>query len=464
MKTSLWLLPALLCCTVASLAPAAEPTWKVGLAVEKITPEYPVRMAGYGSRNKPSEGVAHDLYAKAMAIEDPDGRLGVMVTTDLLGLYGAYAEQLAERVKEQTGLKRHQLLLNASHTHTGPSLVVDSGNVLDNPKQDWPEEDYQANLKYSRELLDKLQKLIARAIEDLAPARLSTGTGVLHFAMNRREFTEARGVRLGVNPRGLVDRSVPVLRIETPEGKLRGVLFGAACHNTTLTGRHYQISGDFAGYAQTTIQQEHPEAVALFMQGCGGDANPYPRGSEEIARLHGTALGNEVLRVLKQKLRPVQPGKLRTAFRRVALPLKDPPPREQIEALASEGRGIAQYVAQRMKAVLDAGEKIPTTYETPIAVWQLGDDLTLVALPGEVVVEYVKLVEQALTPHRLWISAYNNDLFGYLPSKRVLAEGGYETRGLYAGGVGYFDPSVQDVIIKTVKDLAAEAGRPTLGE
>src|SRR5262249_36261992 len=108
---------------------------------------------------------------------------------------------------------------------------------------------------------------------------------------------------------------------------------------------------------------------------------------------------------------------------------------------------------------LDRGEKLPTHYRAPQAVWQLGNDLTLVAMSGEVVVDYVPLLEKALGPNRLWVAAYANDVFGYVPSARILSEGGYETRGIYDGGIGLFDPKTQDVLVDAVRDLAAKVGR-----
>ena len=278
-------------------------------------------------------------------------------------------------------------------------------------------------------------ELVAKSLAQLEPAKLLWGTGVATFVMNRREFTD-RGVQLGVNPRGLVDRSVPVLRIDTPDGTLRGVLFGAACHNTTLTGKDLQISGDFAGYAQARLEKTHKGIKVLFLQGCAGDANPFPRGSEEIARIHGQTLGDEVLRVLNTKLQPVR-GPLRVVMKQVDLPLAPPPSREQIDAMAKRG-GWQGFVGAKMREMLEAGKSLPTKYTAPIAVWQFGKDLTFVALPGEVVVDYVTMLESALGPQRLWIAAYSNDVFGYVPSAKLIEEGGYETRGLYAGGVGFF--------------------------
>jgi len=116
-------------------------------------------------------------------------------------------------------------------------------------------------------------------------------------------------------------------------------------------------------------------------------------------------------------------------------------------------------IAQQMLTRLNRGEKLPTQYNCPLAVWQFGDDLTLVALSGEVVSDYVRMLEDALGPNRLWIAAYSNDVYGYLPSARVIREGGYETRGLIYGGIGLFAPDAQDVLVAKVRELAKSIGR-----
>ncbi len=220
------------CWAATALALAAGPEadespWKVGLASVKITPDEPVRMSGYSSRTEPSQGVAHDLYAKAMAFQDREGGLAVLITSDVIGFTAEFAESACRRIIEKTGLERSQILLNSSHTHTGPTLG------LDEAKLEFPADQAQATVRYSRGLQDKLVDLVVASLDRLEPAKLSWGVGVANFVMNRREFTE-RGVRLGVNPRGLVDRSVPVLRVESPDGELRSgaVRGGVSQHDT----------------------------------------------------------------------------------------------------------------------------------------------------------------------------------------------------------------------------------------
>jgi neutral ceramidase len=433
-------------------ARAADTEWKVGLAQVKITPERPLFLAGYASRNKPFTKVEADLYAKALALEDNQGHRVVLVTSDLIGFPAAVAEPIRERLRDKAGLKREQILLNSSHTHTGPMLLLrasDSDGLSSG--------EAERNVEYTKQLQDKIVDVAQRAAARLEPAKLSWGIGVCPFVMNRREFT-AKGVILGVNPRGLADRTVPLLRIDTPDGKLRAVLFGAAVHGTTLTGNNYVVCGDYAGFAQSYVQERHKTAQAMFMMGCAGDANPYPRGTMELARQHGATLGKEVCRLLESKLQPVR-GPLRIAFGKAVLPLQPPPPREELKKQAARKGNIHAWVAQKMLATLERGDKLPEHYDCPIAVWQFGDDLTLVGLSGEVVVDYVRLLERALGPNKLWLSAYCNDVFGYLPSARVLSEGGYETRGLYVGGIGLFDAKAEDVVVEKVRELAKKVGR-----
>jgi hypothetical protein len=327
------------------------------------------------------------------------------------------------------------------------------------PNDDPGAGDNLRTIEYTRQLQDKVVECVERAAARLEPAQLSWGTGVAHFVMNRREFT-SNGVILGANPRGLADRSVPVLQIAADDGTPRAILFGAAVHNTTLRSDYYQICGDYAGFAQTLLEEKYPEVQAMFMLGCAGDADPYPFGNMELARQHGTALGEEVHRVLTtaKKLQPVH-GPLQFAFANVDLPLQTGLSRDDLQKIAADKRNARSWGAGQMVAMLDRGEKLPTRYSCPLSVWQFGRELTLVGLSGEVVVDYVTLLEKALGPNQLWVAAYCHDVFGYLPSAHVLAEGGYETRGLYSGSAGFFAPDAQDVVVHTVRELARKAGR-----
>jgi hypothetical protein len=412
-------------------------------------------MCGYNPNL--SEGVLDDLYAKAIAIEDADGARAVLVTADLLFFRAPLAEVISRKIMDETGLERRQILLNASHTHAGPVFGVKDPGRFDLPA------DQRRNVdEYTKRLIEKLVRLAPAALADLEPGRLSWSTGEVGFVMNRRLIgPEGKCRGMGPNPAGPVDRSVPVLRVDWPDGRLRAVVLGCACHPVTLDGGNRKISGDYAGAAQRYLESRHPGVQAMFVIGCGADANSHPRGGREqeawVTR-HGESLGKEVERVLAGELLEVG-GRLKTELAAVDLPLEDSFSRRQLEEMAGEGQTYwHKENARGMLELLDRNQPLPKAYRSSIALWRFGDDLTLVGLPGEAVADYVPMIRDALGAQKLWIAAYCNESFGYLPTAKILAEGGHESMGLTLA-VGLFSPRVEDAVMATVRQLAGQAER-----
>src|SRR5262249_23372324 len=204
------------------------------------------------------------------------------------------------------------------------------------------------------------------------------------FAMNRRTLVGTNYNNFP-NPDGPVDHDVPVLRVEDQQGQLRAVLFGYACHNTTLA--LYQFSGDYAGYAQQYFETAHPGVTALFLQGCGGDQNPYPRGTFELAQQHGRSLATAIDAALQTRPRPLS-GPLGLAYGEVDLDYAGPPTREDFEKQLSSSNPYEAQHGRRFLERLDKGEEVPKKYSFPAQVVHFGQDLKLVALAGETVVDY----------------------------------------------------------------------------
>ncbi len=435
-----------------SRATAEEVTLKAGFATTVITPAKPIWMAGYAARTKPADGKLHDLYAKAMAIEDRNGNRVVLVTSDLLGFPQDLAAAIAGRAGQEFGLRRDQLILNSSHTHSGPVVRRSLIGAYDLPAE-------QAALidAYSAELEGKVVALIGRSLKDLAPAKVSYGVGLAGFAMNRRQPTP-KGIVGGVNPDGVVDRDVPVLRIETPEGRMRGIVFGYACHNTTLTAQFTQYSGDYAGFASLAVEKEHPGTTALFVMGCGADVNPAPRSRLDLAEDHGQELAQAVESVLQGK-RTVVSGAVRTAFDLAGLPFATPPDRAAFEARLKDENVFVRRHAQRMLNRLEKNGKLESEYPCPVQVLRIGDDFTLVAIGGEVVTDYSLRLKKEIAG-RVWVAGYSNDVFAYVPSARMYEEGGYEVNEsmIYYDHPVAFAPETEGVIIRRVYNLLKQTG------
>lgn len=439
---ALWLLG------VTSLGSAQEPTaWQAGVASVKITPQGPIWMSGYGGRNKPSEGVATDLWAKALAIEDPRGARLVVVTLDLISVPRFLRDWLEAEVGKRYALPRASLLMNCSHTHCGPELDPDDLRRKPATAPFAP-----ASEQYVAQLKPKLATLVGDALARLAPARLDFLRARAGFAMNRRRPT-LRGYNNAPYFEGPVDHEVPVLRVTDAQDTLVALLFGYACHNTTMGD--YMIRGDYAGYAQQYLEEAHPGATALFMIGCGADQNPYPRSKEELAKYHGRSLALAVEAALQTVPKPLG-GPLLTAYEEVLLDFAPPPPREELEKTAAAGKEPSSGHAQRLLEELNTTGKIRSNYPCPVQVVRFGRDLTLVALGGETVVDYSLRLKRELAGGNVWVAGYCNDVFEYLPSARVLQEGGYEAGGAAVWGSlpGPFTSSVEDRVVSKALQLA----------
>lgn len=424
--------------------------WKAGTARAAITPEGPVWMAGYASRNHPAEGKIHDLWAKALVLEDAQENRAVLVTLDLCGIGHDLSDKIRDAIQEQGKLGRSQVVLACSHTHSGP---VVGQNLITMYKFD--DEQRQRVIDYSKVLADKIIGVAAEAAGRLAPAEVAWGTGRADFATNRRENKEPEvpKLRAELALKGPNDPDVPVLSVKTPEGKPLAVVFGYACHCTTLDG--YQWCGDYAGFAQAAIEEKHPGANALFVAGCGGDQNPLPRRSLELAQDYGKALAEGVENALAGGMKPLKAASLETRYEEVPLAFAPIPDKAHWEEMAKSDNF---YESNRAKALLERiGREgsLPASYPYPVEAWRLGNELTWVFLGGEVVVDYSLRIKRNLGHSKTWVSGYCNDVMAYIPSLRVLKEGGYEGGGamVYYAQPAHWSEQVEEQIIEAVGRL-----------
>jgi hypothetical protein len=425
--------------------------YRAGVGRIDITPDGPIWLSGYAVRNKPSEGVMHRLWAKALALEDNKGSRVVIVTTDVLGIPRHIADVVGARVAKEFELDRSRLLLNSSHTHTGP-VIGSNLRVM----YDFDEPNRRAVAAYSEKFTDALVKVVGAALADLSPAVISYGSGSVGFAVNRRQFTPT-GVRIGVNPSGAVDHSVPVLRIAKADGSMRAVLFGYSCHNTTLTGEHYALSGDYAGQAQAELETANNGTTAMFLMLCGADQNPNPRSQLEHVKQHGGALSQEVTRVLNSSLVPIK-GAVRAALQLKELPLA-PHTRDMFEQMQSDKDVYRQRLAKEMLRAYDERRPIRTV-PYPVQALRLGDNLAVVALGGEVVVDYALWTKREFPKRQIIVAGYSNDVMCYIPTAKILKEGGYEAvqSMVYYGQPAPFTPEVEDIIHQSIRTVLKRVG------
>ena len=425
------------CLAVGVVHAKEDPLPFVGLARVDITPAYPVRLSGYAARKTESEGVAQPLWAKALAIGSDQEGPAVLITVDNCGVPGRLRDEVVARLARKHHLASDRIAICSSHTHSAPHLKGYLPNLFFDPL---PPAEVAHLESYTAELVDALERVAGEALAQRQPARLSHGLGQAGFAANRR----TKG--------GPVDHDLPVLVVSAVDGTVRGIFTSYACHGTTLTGQFNQVCGDWPGYAQEALEAAHPGAIALVALGCAGDANPEPRSAFELARKHGREVAGVVDGLLTNStLRPVS-GKL--ACRQINLPFDTLPTRAEWESRAAQTNYPGLH-ARRNLARLDRGDKLPTRLAYTVQVWTFGRELAMIFLPGEAVVDYSLRLKRELDAAHIWINAYANDVPCYIPSERILTEGGYEGAGamIYYDQPTRFAPGIEDRIIHAVHAL-----------
>ncbi len=400
-------------------SPFAKAEWKAGAARVDITPDYPVRLSGYGSRTTEHEGVIKRIHARALVLKWADEKPLVLLTVDNCGVPAALRQEVVSALVKD-GITDERLAVCSSHTHCAPMLAGVLTNLFG---QDIPP-DQQARIdRYTRELRDHMITVSRQALAALTPVNVRQGKGAVRFAANRRLKTES-GYQNAANYAGPVDHSLPVLYITSADGKRKiATLTSYACHCTTVGMNH--IHGDWAGCASTDLETRFPGMVALTAIGCGADQNPYPRKRDELPVIHGIMLAREVVRVINEPTAEVR-GPVKALTHHITLKFAPLPDKETLERNAGSTNAAVQRHARLLLRELKERGSLQDELPYMVQAWNFGKDLAMVFLPGEVVVDYALRLKRELRGEHLWVNAYSNDVPCYIASERLLGEGGYE--------------------------------------
>jgi neutral/alkaline ceramidase-like enzyme len=422
---------------------------EVGLAARDITPEGPIWLAGYAGRKRPSDNVDSPLMAGACAIKGVNGERVVFISLDNCEVSREITDPVLRELSARHSLKPGAVMIVSSHTHSAP---VVRGPLM--PMYDLTPSEFERVEKYGRLLIRKLLEVAGAALADFKPSHLEHGIGRATFAMNRRVYKGDK-VDFGENPDGPVDWDVPVLKIVGTNGAVRGILFGYACHGTSIAGEDFfTVSGDYMAYARQHLEAHYPGAIALYFTGMGADSNPSPRGSLLDSKRHGLELAGVAAGVLGRPMRPVR-GDLKLAYEEVDLPLHAPPAREQLENDAKSSDFHLRSRAQGYLKILNEGKSLSVSVKLPLSAIRIGDDLTFIAMGGEVVVDYATRFKRLYAADRPWLIGYAYEVPCYIPSVRILKEGGYEADSslIYYGIYGPFQTSVERILTEQMTKL-----------
>ncbi|HEX4415885.1 MAG TPA: neutral/alkaline non-lysosomal ceramidase N-terminal domain-containing protein, partial [Lacipirellulaceae bacterium] len=261
-------------------------TYKAGAASVCITPDEPLWLAGYAVRKSPASGKVSNLYVSALALEDGAGQRFVIASIEIISVNAKLAARIFEVVRTKHGLARAQLLLTATHTHYAPEYRADKQLFFHIP------DEYAAKFSAVEDrLVAATTRAVDEAIDRLEPVRLFARETKVGFAHNRRRH----GVKAGTpSTEDVLDHDVSLLDCVDATGRRKAIVFGYACHCTTIPPEDLRYCGDWAGFAKEQLERENPGAIALFLPGAGADQDPEPRASLELSQQYGRDLATAV--------------------------------------------------------------------------------------------------------------------------------------------------------------------------
>jgi hypothetical protein len=396
------------CC--AQLATIEAGPLQVGIATADITPEGPVWMAGFAARTKPSEGVCKELKAQCVVFDNGVTRLA-FVAFDLCKIFEPQLEDL-RAAAQKAGIPPQHVMTNASHTHSGPLLS-------------------QKNSGYVALFKARTDPLFAAAVVGLQPAVLDYTVGSCTMAINRRQLDgEGKATGMRPEPRKQIDPDVPILRVLSPEGAVRAIIFGYACHPSTMSS--YQVGPDYVGYARDWIAAAYPHCVPIFLQGCGGDIKPRyttPQGRFGYVLLDPVAttaeLGHELGRAVVSAL-VVPPGPVPAG--------RPSAPQEAITAPVHLA-GIIERVG-----VPDKSDPEHKSHPIYMGAWRVGD-VYIFGSQCELCSSIGLRIKRELSGLRVWTNGYTHWGGGYIPDAASYPEGGYEV------ATSSVSPATEDIVV-----------------
>ncbi|MFA4043880.1 MAG: hypothetical protein HZRFUVUK_000659 [Candidatus Fervidibacterota bacterium] len=430
-----------------------------GFAKVDITPPVNVWLSGYAARTSPAVGIHDELYARALVLSDGE-RKAAVVSLDLIGLDFELVDATRALVSDWVGINGEALLLNCSHTHSGPSVTAlrAMGDV---------------NKAYVQLLPMKIATAVKLASERMRGAKVLLGVCEGAVGINRRERKPNGSIQLGKNPQGVIDPNVYVLRFDGEDGRTLGIVMHHAAHSVVLGPSNLHVSADYPGVAVRAVESVlGGNAMAMFLQGCCGNINALrERQTFDECEMVGIAFAGTALRAFAFA-QEIEPLPLMSMRRILQLPLA-PPPVEEIERTLEvyskeldEARRTGNKVKERIAtAMLSWAEKAKeslasgceqSTQPFDVTILRMGD-VAIVGLSGEVFIEYALNIRKASPFKETFVLGYTNGCIGYVPTESAFPEGGYEVDTAYKYyGTFMLSPKCEQLILSEVNAMLNE--------
>ena len=395
---------------------------KVGIAQINITPKPGVELSGFAARIQPSTGVLDPLFAKALYLADGHERV-LWIHCDLVGFDREIVLEFRDWARHRLGLGAGQVLLSATHTHSGPCTIHLHECGCYDPA-------------YVRLLQGHLREAAESALAQTEDCEVVTAEGHLDLAVDRRQQISQH-----------TDPRVAGLGFRRGDGTFKAVIVNYPMHPVALGSSNRRISADMPGQAARRASRQLPgQPVVLVTNGACGNLNP-PAENVPFAQIE--AWGGQVADAVTARLAQAPPTPrplFRVAARVFPLPL-DVLDEAGIEAFARKAlldkkalaewgdkyRRTVEHWRSSLVAAARAG-RATDRRDAELFALRLGD-VILLGANAEVFSEFTDWLREG-TDQKIYTVGYANGDMGYLPTQAAYAEGGYEVdvAHLFYGG------------------------------
>jgi hypothetical protein len=428
------------------------PQLMLGTCKTDITPEFPLPLAGFATRRGVFESIAHRLYARIFAFEQKTDAAEVparalIVSADLIWWGTERMDALRKALGERYGIGADAIILQGTHTHSGPQTSTQHAPTLG-----------ECDRNYVERLENLLLAGVGQALQSLEPVTIETGKGQCGISIHRRKRIDGR-ITMAPNEDGPIDRDVTVIRYRRTDGSDKALMVHYACHPTTTDSN--AVSSEYCGVAMEEVERQlGGNVISAFMQGCCGDIRPalirdgnFFKGTDTDVCALGEKLSVEVMAVLNRKMTVLQPAALKS--HRIVLPLslQSLPTLEELR----QKQHMEGTIGAWSRMLLADPGRIQPAINFEMTLLRIAGDLSFLAMNGEVVAEYGLIIKETYGGRILPVP-YSNGMQGYIPTSRQVEEGGYEGRDSFAafGLPAPFAPSLEPRLRHAAIRLADE--------
>ncbi len=428
---------------------------RAGFARAKITPPVGTTMMGFGGRDmaRGCEGVHDDVYVRALFLEHA-GERALIMGYDLCFLGREETDRYKAAIGRVIDLSPRQILLNTTHNHVGPSVGTWYSAGYKPPDRLYLNDLERATLTAARKARDAMRDVTVWA-----------GATRSDLPMNRRRNEDGQIIN-APNPDGKPYDKLPICLFKDQAGKPVCLLFSISCHPSMMSG--WEISAEYPGVAMNRLDEHLGTVASLFLQGVGGDAKPsvigkgvirWRPGTWELMDQAGDMVAQEVIGALKKGLTQVEPD-LRTGAVEMVWPIDPAPPRSTFEDIVAKTkpedrkRDVRCMWAARQIELLERYGKLPESITLTTHGVQLGKGLRILGIEGEAVGDWGFIIEKFYGRGVTFPLGYTDGTGLYLPTSRMLPEGGYEVVSSWEYGLpAPLAKGMEDVVAKALAQL-----------